>query len=163
VLRFPVVVGEGRVNPLALFCAEQWRARLGVRVYVVPVTRADLLARAARGDFDLLHMRWSAQAYDVSLLPSQLQEQLPAPFRAATTARFTGALARADALTGEARRAALLAVEKEFVGDVPATPAVVYRRTTLRHHRLQGWSRDVFGLHPLRHLSLAPRAEGGRP
>jgi oligopeptide transport system substrate-binding protein len=162
VLRFPVVVGEGPANPLALLCAEQWRARLGVRVYVVPVSRADLIARAGRGDFDLLHMRWSAQAYDVSLLPSQLQEQLPAPFRASTTARFAGALARADALTGEARRTAVLAVEQMFVGDVPATPAVVYRRTTLRHRRLLGWSRDVFGLHPLRQLSVAPRPEGGR-
>ncbi len=163
VLRFPVVVGEGPLNPLALLCAEQWRARLGVRVYVVPVSRADLIARASRGDFDLLHMRWSAQAYDVSLLPSQLQEQLPAPFRASTTDRFTGALARADALTGEARRAAVLAVEQAFGGDVPATPAVVYRRTTLRHHLLRGWSRDVYGLHPLRHLSVAPERERGRP
>jgi oligopeptide transport system substrate-binding protein len=163
VLRFPVVVGEGPVNPLALLCAEQWRARLGVRVYVVPVARADLLARAVRGDFDVLHMRWSAQPYDVSLLPSQLQEQLPAPFRASTHARFSAALARADALTGEERRAAVLAVERDFVGDVPATPAVVYRRTTLRHRRLLGWSRDVHGLHPLRQLSVAPRAEGSRP
>ncbi len=161
VLRFPVVVGEGPVNPLALLCAEQWRARLGVRVYVVPVSRADLVVRAGRGDFDVLHMRWSAQAYDVSLLPSQLQEQLPAPFRASTNARFAAALARADAQTGEARRTAILAVEQAFVGDVPATPAVVYRRTTLRHRRLVGWSQDVCGLHPLSRLSVAPRLEGG--
>ena len=162
VLRFPVVVGEGVVNPLALLCAEQWRARLGVRVYVVPVARKELLMRAERGDFDLIHMRWTAQAFDVSLLPGQLQGQLPAPFRAWPSQRVAAAVSRADALTGEARRSALLEAERALVNEVPATPTVLYKRTTLRHRRVQGWQRDVFGLHPLRTLGLAPREETHR-
>jgi len=159
VLRFPVVVGEGAVNPLALLCAEQWRTRLGLRVYVVPVVRKELLLRAERGDFDLIHMRWTAQAFDVSLLPGQLQDQLPAPFRAWTSQQVTAAVARADTLTGEERRRALLEAERAFVNEVPATPTVLYKRTILRHRRVQGWHRDVFGLHPLRTLGLAPREE----
>lgn len=162
VLRFPVVVGEGLVNPLAFLCAEQWRARLGVQVYVVPVVREELLTRAGADEFDLMHLRWSAQAFDVSLLPSQLREQLPAPFRVWSSPEVYAAIARADALTGDARRAALLAAERAFVDEVPATPTVTYRRTTLRHRRLEGWTADVFGLHSLRQLTLAPVPGGQR-
>jgi oligopeptide transport system substrate-binding protein len=162
VLRLPVIVGEGPMNPLALLCAEQWRARLGVRVYVVPVARKDLLPRAESGEWDIMHVRWTAQAFDVTLLPRLLGRQLPAPFCVPPDGHVASVISERILFTGEARRTALLDAERMLIDDVPATPVVIYKRTTLRHRRVLGWRRDVFGLHSLRQLTLAPAEEIAR-
>lgn len=163
VLRFPVVIGEGSTNPLAYYCADQWRERLGVTIYVVPLEREEMMMRTERGDFDFVHYRWAAQPFDVSLLPLQLTGGLPAPFNAWSSDRARAELRRAQSLKGPERREAMRAAEQTLVDQVPATPAVLYNRYTLISDRVAGWEPDIFGRHPLRALSRVDRTAGATP
>lgn len=158
VLRVPVVAGED-ANPLPLFCAEQWRARLGLRVYTPVLPRGELRARAARGDFDALHFRWVASPLDFSTLTQQIGAPLPRPFHAPVEKRLAALVLEARGLRGRARLQAMLAAERELLQQMPATPVLLYHRYTLRSERVAGWQQDIFGRHPLR--ELRPAVAGG--
>jgi oligopeptide transport system substrate-binding protein len=156
VLRVPVVV-DGFSNPLAFYCAEQWRQRLGLRVYVAPLAREEIVRRTESGDFDLMHYRWVSSPLDVSSIGGHLVAPFPRPFRLKPDPAVLRAFDRAEALDGPARRAAILDLERAIAHEVPATPVVLYHRYTLLSARVSGWSRDIFGRHSLAALSLTEK------
>lgn len=154
VLRIPVVMNEYG-NPLAYYCADQWRERLGIRVYVAPIRADEMAARAERGDFDLMHYRWIGTPLDVSVFAAQLVAPLPRPFRVQADEALERAIEGAQALEGPARRAAIVAIERAAAPELPSTPVLLYHRYVLMSDRVSGWSRDIFGRHPLSALALS--------
>jgi ABC-type oligopeptide transport system substrate-binding subunit len=159
VLRLPVVGGSD-MNPLPFLCAEQWRARLGLRVYTPVLSREDFSIRASRGDFDAVHYRWVASPLDFSTLSQQVGAPLHRPFRQVADSRVAEMVGEARRLGGPARLQAMLAAEGEFMRQMPATPVLLYHRYTLRADTVEGWRHDIFGRHPLRELR-PPATTGG--
>jgi ABC-type oligopeptide transport system substrate-binding subunit len=158
VLRIPVSAGSD-MNPLPLYCADQWRSRLGLRVYTPILPREELLARIERGDFDVVHYRWVASPLDFSTLTQQVGAPLPRPFRAVPGDRVDSLVREARGLEGRERLHAMLAAEKELMREMPATPVLLYHRYTLRGAGVAGWRHDIFGRHPLRDFRPAAGRE----
>lgn len=149
VLRVPVIGSEDS-NPLPFFCAEQWRAGLGLRVYTPMLSRPELAARAAQGDFDAVHLRWVASPLDFSTLSQQIDAPFPRPFGAGRSERVRALVEDARRLRGRERLKGMLAAERELMREMPATPVLLYHRYSLRSERVAGWRPDIFGRHSLR-------------
>lgn len=156
VLRLPLVRSTVP-NPMAYFCADQWRARLGIRVYVIPLPLEDIGARLARGDFDLMHYYWTLDRSDVSLFASAPLAGLPPPYRVNLSPDQARELAVARGLRGELRREAMKALERAVLADTPCTPVVFYRRCHVVGPDVRGWEADVMGEHPFAALGVAER------
>ncbi|MBA4138742.1 MAG: hypothetical protein C0518_15660 [Opitutus sp.] len=165
VLRIPMALGPD-ANPLPLFCADQWRARLGLRVYVPTLPRSEVTARAHHGDFDVMHLRWVASPLDFSVLALQFSGGLPKPFLAWPSEEAQAGILAARRLQGDALFRGMLAAERKLLNQMPASPLVYYHRYTFRSARVEGWTRDIFGRHPfenLRPVASAANQEGMRP
>lgn len=162
VLRVPFLTGP-ESNRLPFYCAEQWRTRLGIRVYTPELPREEMLSRARRGDFDAVHVRWVASPLDFSTLSQQVDVPLPQPFRSAAEARIAALVFEARKLQGRARLHAMLAAERALLEEMPATPVLLYHRYTLRSDRVAGWRHDIFGRHALRDFRLSGGGEGESP
>lgn len=136
-------------------CASQWRDRLGIGIYVLPLDDEDFQLRLAGRDYDVVLAAILGTLPDLSRIASQLCN---ARIRAYTGWDGGGVtqfveLARSagpSELTGR-----LLEVEHQFLAEMPATPVIFYNRHMLKDVSIGGWYPDPTGLHPFKNLRLA--------
>lgn len=153
VLKLPLVRSR-QPNPIAFYCADQWRARLGITVYVIPLSVGEINARLARGEFDIMHYYWTIDRGESSLFAAAPLDSLPRAYRLHLTTGQQRQVDQARDRQGEERRAAMRAVEQELLADMPCTPVVGYRRSFVIGPRVEGWKADVAGVHPFAALGL---------
>lgn len=153
VLRLPLVQSVAP-NSMAYFCADQWRERLGVRVYVMALPSAEVRQRLGQGEFDVMHFLWTLSGGESSLAAFAPLASLPPAFGLKLTAAQERKLAAARELTGSPRRSALLELERELLADVPCTPVVFYRRCSAVGEQVTGWQTDHSGAHAFAELGL---------
>ncbi|MBX3736934.1 MAG: hypothetical protein KF715_09615 [Candidatus Didemnitutus sp.] len=153
VLKLPLVRSR-QPNPIAYSCADQWRSRLGIAVYVIPLSVGEINARLARGEFDIMHFYWTLGRGEASLFAAAPLDALPRAYQLHLTAEQQRQIEQARAQQGEARRVALRAVERELLAAMPCTPVVGYRRSFVIGPRVDGWQSDVSGAHPFAALAL---------
>lgn len=162
VLRVPMVA-SGESNPLLYFCADQWRKKLGIRVYVVPLPAAEVYARSQAGEFDMIHYRWSPSPTMVSVVAALATTPLPPEYSAVDLSTVNSLVGEAWRLEGRARRRKMAEAERVLLEQMPFTPLTSYGLFHLKHARVRGWSRDVYGRHPFALLSVASPAGEGAP
>lgn len=160
VLRVPMVA-TGESTPLLHFCADQWRQRLGIRVYVAPLPMEEVIARSQAGDFDLIHYLWTLTPIMVSAAAGQNMAQLPPGFGDWDQSTVNTLVGEAWQLTGAARRRKMAEAERALLEQMPLTPLLSYQMFVLKHARVEGWKRDIYGAHPFSELSL--RVAAGDP
>ena len=153
VLRLPLVQSL-IASTMAHFCADQWRERLGVRVYVMALPSAEIRRRVERGEFDVMHFLWTLSGGESSLAAFAPLPSVPPAFALKLTAPREEKLTAARELTGAARRAAMFELERELLADVPCTPIVFYRRCTAVGEHVTGWQNDHSGAHAFAELGL---------
>lgn len=157
VLRLPLVRSR-QPSPIAYHCADQWRARLGIAVYAIPLSLAEIDTRLARGEFDIMHFYWVLGRGEFSLFAAAPLAALPRAYRLHLTAEQQRQIDQARELQGEERRIAMRAVERELLAGMPCTPVAGYRRAFVIGPRVEGWQPDVSGAHPFATLGLKPFA-----
>lgn len=162
VLRVPMVA-SGESNPLLYFCADQWRKKLGIRVYVVPLPAAEVYARVQAGEFDMIHYRWMLSPTMVSVVAGLATMPVPPGFTEGDMSAVNLLLGEAWQLEGRARRRKMAEAERVLLERMPLTPLTSYGLFHLKHARVRGWSRDVYGRHPFASLSVASAAGEGAP
>lgn len=159
VLRVPIV-SSGESNPLLYFCADQWRKKLGIRVYVAPLPPAEVQARSMAGEFDMIHYHWTLTPTMVSIVSGLDMAQFPPGFSDWDKTALRDLVGEAWQRKGFARRRKMLEAERALLEQMPLTPLVTYRMFYLKHSRVSGWTRDVYGRHPFGELSVAVGKEG---
>jgi oligopeptide transport system substrate-binding protein len=144
-------------------CSAQWRDRLGLQVYVLPVDDEDFQKRIATHDYDVVLAAMLGTLPDLARLASQLAGSKMRAY----SGWDGGAVPRLAEIAREDRGDALLdklhAVELAFLAEMPATPLIFYNRHTLKNLSVAGWYPDSTGLHPLKYLYLTaptPPAHG---
>lgn len=162
VLRLPLV-DTAQPNPMAYYCADQWRSRLGVTVYVIPLPSAEVAARLERGEFDIMHYAWITSAYAPSVTDGAPFERVPPAFRPVLSARFKELMERELRSPPEERAALRRQLELALLEDMPLTPVVFYRRYQLLSPSVLGWKEDLYGVHPFSELRLAEKATALAP
>lgn len=153
VLRLPLLRSR-QPSPIAYFCADQWRARLGITVYVIPLSADEINARLVRGEFDIMHFYWTLSLGETSLFAAAPLPALPRAYRLHLTAGQREQIDRARELQGAERRLAMQAVERELLSGMPCTPVAGYRRAFVIGPRTGGWRTDVSGAHPFSALEV---------
>jgi oligopeptide transport system substrate-binding protein len=143
-------------NPMAYLCADQWRARLGIAVYVIPLPGAEIFSRLTHGEFDLMHYYWTTSSLQPSVVATEPYGGLPRAFRPELREPTQALLRAARESPVEQRAAAMRAAEESMLQDMPCTPVVFYRRSYFLSERVQGWTDELSGAHPFAELSLHP-------
>lgn len=133
-------------------CAAQWRDRLGIPVYLVLADEQEFQKRVASRDFDLVLMPWYGSLPDLARLASQLAEPATRVYSGWDGGNLAELVQTARQHTGAEERESVLAVERAFLEQMPATPVIFYNRHTLKHRSVAGWYPDPMGLHPLKYL-----------
>lgn len=159
VLRVPIV-SSSESNPLLYFCADQWRKKLGIRVYVAPLPLAEVETRVMAGEFDMIHFRWTLTPTLVSAVSALGLAQFPPGFFDWDNTTVNQMVSEAWLHQGPARRRKMLEAEQALLEQMPLTPLVTYRMFYLKRSRVGGWSRDVYGRHPFGEFSIAADKEG---
>jgi oligopeptide transport system substrate-binding protein len=156
VLRWPY--GSSGVNATVQVpdaCAAQWRERLHIPLYLVPREAGEFHEVVQRRDYDVVYAPMLGAMPDLARLASQLSEPAMRAYSGWDGGRVTALAEVARQETGEQLRTQVLAVEREYLAEMPATPLIFYNRTTLKDRRVVGWYPDPIGLHPLKYLHFA--------
>jgi ABC-type oligopeptide transport system substrate-binding subunit len=136
-------------------CAEQWRERLGLQVYLLPVDEEDFQHRVVAHDYDLILGPIVGTLPDLTHLASELTSSTNSAYSGWDGSAVVKLVERArEADAGQVHNR-ILAVEKAYLEEMPAAPLIVYNRHTLKSLSVAGWYVDSTGQHPLKYLSLA--------
>ena len=135
-------------------CADQWRSRLGIQVYVLPVDDAEFQRRLAVHDYDVVLAALVGSVPDLAHIASQLAGSAMRSYSGWNAGALPEIVGIAREATGEVRTNLLRDVERTFLVEMPATPVIVYDRHTFKHDSVAGWYPDSTGLHPLKYLYL---------
>ena len=156
VLRWPFRIGAIDASQrLPEICADQWRRRLGVQVYVLPLDDESFQDRLAARDYDLVLAGLVGSVPDLAHIAGQLFGSAMRNYSGWDAGALPELVGVAREASGEVRLNLLLDVERAFLADMPATPVIFYNRHTLKHESVAGWYPDPTGLHPLKYLFLA--------
>ncbi|HVU18065.1 MAG TPA: peptide ABC transporter substrate-binding protein [Candidatus Didemnitutus sp.] len=135
-------------------CSAQWRDRLGLQIYLLPVDEDEFQHRLTTHGYDVVLAPVVSPLPDLTHLASQL---ITARVRAYSGWDGAG-VARLLEKAREARRDQvhdrILAFENAYLDEMPATPLIFYNRHTLKSLSVGGWYVDSTGQHPLKYLSL---------
>jgi ABC-type oligopeptide transport system substrate-binding subunit len=155
VLRWPYRIGAVDASVrLPEVCAEQWRERLGLQVYVLPVDDEDFQSRVAAKDYDVVLAPMLGTLPDLARLAGQLASARMRDYTGWDGGQVPKLVESAREEGGDALPDKLLAVERAFLADMPATPVIFYNRHTLKQLSVAGWYPDATGMHPLKYLYL---------
>ncbi len=155
ILRAPIVE-SGESSPLLYFCADQWRKRLGIRVYVAPLPSPEVRARSSRGEFDMIHYFWTLSPTMGSAVSQQISMRVAPGFGDWDQREVAALVQQAWRQTGEERARQMLVAERALVQQMPLTPLISYRKFVLKHDRVTGWRHNRYGAPPLAELGVAP-------
>jgi ABC-type oligopeptide transport system substrate-binding subunit len=135
-------------------CSSQWRDRLGLQVYVLPVDDEEFQRRVAAREYDIVLAPLQGTVPDLARLASQLASDRMRSYSGWDGGSVTRLVETAREESGDTLHSQVLAVERAFLADMPAAPLIFYNRHLLKNLSVAGWYPDATGLHPLKYLYL---------